>query len=246
MGHELLRRPLAWQALAGHLISGADVPLRRDARGSGTGHFTRQGGNEMNTTQKVVAAIAGVVVLLALCAGAAFVVTNQVNAHNLAVQRAAAAASHNRAVASAKASAQAKAIADANAKAAKAAKAAAQARRAARRAANRPAPAPVVVVPAAPAAPPEGSTQPGSQSGGLQATGIGTQGEEVYSNSATSTAFAMQVESDYWNAPGMTFTSYSSVTGQSYFMTAVDDGTTVTVTNDVGCVIQFGHGDLGR
>ena len=193
----------------------------------------------MSTTQKIVASVAAVVVLLGLCAGTAFVVTSHVNAHNLAVQRQEAAANRHRAEARAKASAQAKAIADARAKAARAA---AQARRAAvqaRRAANRPAPAPVVIVPPAPAAP------AGIQSG-LQATGIGSQNEEVYSNSVTSTAFAMNVESDYWNAPGMTFWSYSPVTGQSYFMTAVDDGTTVTVTNDVGCVIQFGHGNLGR
>ena len=195
----------------------------------------------MSTTQKIVAAVAAVVVLLGLCAGTAFVVTSHVNAHNLAVQRQEAAANRHRAEARAKASAQAKAIADARAKAARAARVAAQARRAAAQARRASAQAnrPVVVAPAAPAAVPEGSTQPGSQSGGLQATGIGTQGEEVYSNSVTSTPFAMQVESDYWNTPGMTFMSYSSVTGQSYYMTAVDDGTNVTVTNDSGCVIQF-------
>jgi hypothetical protein len=64
-------------------------------------------------------------------------------------------------------------------------------------------------------------------------------GEEVYSNSVTSTAFAMNVEADYWDAPGMTFTSYSPTTGQYYFMTATDNGSTVTVTNSEGCVIQF-------
>jgi hypothetical protein len=90
---------------------------------------------------KVAAVIIGVVVLLALSAGVTLLVTSHVNAHNLAVQRAAAAASHNRAVASAKAQVQNKAIAAANRKADNAV-------RAARRAANKPAPAPVVVQPA--------------------------------------------------------------------------------------------------
>jgi hypothetical protein len=80
---------------------------------------------------KVAAVIIGVVVLLALSAGVTLLVTSHVNAHNLAVQRAAAAASHNRAVASAKAQAQNKAIAAANRKADNAV-------RAARRAANKP------------------------------------------------------------------------------------------------------------
>jgi hypothetical protein len=90
---------------------------------------------------KVAAVIIGVVVLLALSTGVTLLVTSHVNAHNLAVQRAAAAASHNRAVASAKARAQNKAITAANRKADNAV-------RAARRAASKPAPAPVVVQPA--------------------------------------------------------------------------------------------------
>jgi hypothetical protein len=90
---------------------------------------------------KVAAVIIGVVVLLALTAGVTLLVASHVNAHNLAVQRAAATASHNRAVASAKAQAQNKAIAAANRKADNAV-------RAARRAASKPAPAPVVVQPA--------------------------------------------------------------------------------------------------
>jgi hypothetical protein len=101
---------------------------------------------------KVAAVIIGVVVLLALSAGVTLVVANHVNAHNLAVQRAAAAASHNRAVASARAEAQNKAIAAANRKADNAV-------RAAKRAASKPAPAPVVVQPAAPAAPAAGNSQ---------------------------------------------------------------------------------------
>ena len=89
-------------------------------------------------------------------------------------------------------------------------------------------PAPVIVQPAVPAVP-----------AGLTARGIGTDGEEVYANGATSTPFALNVESDYWNAPGMQFTSYSPVTGQDYSMSAVDSGGEVTVTNGLGCEIQF-------
>jgi len=194
-----------------------------------------EGGNRGGTMRivsahKILTAVIGALILLALCAGTAMAVTTATNSHNAAVQRAAAAAqAHRRAVrthdlvARRGAQRQAAALAQAERDA-----------RQARRAANRPIPAPVAVVPAAPAAPPEGSTQPGSQSYGLQATGIGTNGEEVYSNSVTSTAFAMNVESDYWNAPGMTFTSYSPVTGQDYYMTAVVSGGTVTVTNSNG------------
>ena len=94
---------------------------------------------------KVAAVIISVVVLLALSAGVTLLVTNHVNAHNLAAQRAAATASHNRAVASARARAQDRAIAAANRKAENAIKAA-------RRAASKPAPAPVVVQPAPAAA----------------------------------------------------------------------------------------------
>ena len=65
---------------------------------------------------KVAAAMIGVIVLLALSAGATLLVTNHINAHDLAVQRAAATASHNRTEASAKAQAQNKAIAAANRK----------------------------------------------------------------------------------------------------------------------------------
>lgn len=90
---------------------------------------------------KVAAVIIGVVLLLALSTGVTLLVTSHINAHNLAVQRAAATASHNRAVASAKAQAQNKAIAAANRKADNAV-------RAARRAASKPAPAPVVTQPA--------------------------------------------------------------------------------------------------
>ncbi len=104
---------------------------------------------------KVVAAIVGAVVLLALCAGVSLAVVNHANDHNRAVQRAAATASHNRAVARASASANAKAIAAANAKAASAEKAAKEAKKAAKAAANKPAPAPVVVQQPAPAVVPQ-------------------------------------------------------------------------------------------
>lgn len=180
------------------------------------------------SAHKVLAVIIGAVVLVALCAGTAMAVTTATNSHNAAVQRAAATASHKRAVAKASAAAQARAIAIANAKAARAERAARQAQRAARRAANRP--APVVVTPAA-AAP-----------SGLTPVGIGTNGEEVYAGSNTSAAFALNVESDYWNAPGMQFTSYSPTTGQDYFMSAIDNGSTVTVTSSTGALVEFSDG----
>ncbi len=60
---------------------------------------------------KVAAVIIGVVVLLALSAGVTLLVTSHINARNQAAQRAAATASHNQAVASARAQAQNKAIA---------------------------------------------------------------------------------------------------------------------------------------
>lgn len=89
---------------------------------------------------------------------------------------------------------------------------------------------PAPVQPAAPAVPP-----------GLTARGIGSNGEEVYANASTSTPFALNVESDYWNTPGMQFTSYSPVTGQDYSMSAVVSGGEVTVTNGLGSEIQFSN-----
>jgi hypothetical protein len=111
---------------------------------------------------KVVAAIAGAGVLLVLCAGVSFAVVTGTNDHNLAVQRAAATASHNRAVARASAAFNAKAIANANARASRAeaiAKAAGKAARDAKKAADKPAPgpAPVAVVPGQPSAVQSGS-----------------------------------------------------------------------------------------
>jgi membrane protein involved in colicin uptake len=104
---------------------------------------------------KVVAAIVGVVVLLALCAGVSFAVVTSTNNHNLAAQRAAATTSHRRAVASASAAANAKAIAAANAKAARAEADA----KAAKAAASRPTSAPVAAAPPAQQAPAEGVPQ---------------------------------------------------------------------------------------
>lgn len=188
---------------------------------------------------KVAAVIIGVVVLLALSAGVTLLVTNHTNAHNAAVVRThnllAHAQAHRRAVAAQ----QRREIDQANQRANQAEHQARQARHAARQAANRPvvvAPQPVVVQPAAPAVP----------SGGLTDCGTGTQDEAVFANAATSCPFALNVESDYWNAPGMTFTSYSPVTNQDYAMSATDDGTTVTVTGGTDSLVEFGHGDLGR
>jgi hypothetical protein len=183
-------------------------------------------GRTMNfRISKVAAAVIAAVVLLALCAGVTLLVANHINAHNLAVQQAAATASHNRAKAQARTDAMNKAIAAANHKADKAARAARQATRAASH--------PVVVVPATAAAAP---------AAGLTPAGIGTQGEEVYAGPNTSAAFALNVESDYWQAPGMQFTSYSPVTGQSYFMTATDSGNSVTVTGGNGALVEFSDG----
>ena len=113
----------------------------------------------ININKKIALIVAGVVILLALVAGTSLAVTTAQNSHNLAVQRAAAAALHkrtvianNKAAAAAKAKATAQAIARANARAAKAEKSAKKAARAAK-AANNPAPPAVVVVPAAPAVP---------------------------------------------------------------------------------------------
>jgi hypothetical protein len=80
---------------------------------------------------KVLVVAIGAVLLLALCAGVSSLVVNNASKHNLAVQRAAATASHNRAVARASAAANARAIAAANAKAARAEKDAKAARAAA-------------------------------------------------------------------------------------------------------------------
>lgn len=104
---------------------------------------------------KLVVAIFGVVVLLALCAGVSFFVVNNASNHNLAVQRAAATANHNRAVARASAAANAEAIAAANSKADRAEAAA----RAARAAASKAAPVPVAVAPSAGQAPAESAPQ---------------------------------------------------------------------------------------
>jgi hypothetical protein len=89
--------------------------------------------------------------LLALSVGATVLVLNNRNSHNLAVQRAAAMATHNRAVARASAAANAKAIAAANTRAAKAEAAARSAR------ATASDPAPVTATPSAPQAPAEGA-----------------------------------------------------------------------------------------
>lgn len=178
---------------------------------------------------KAVAAVVGAVVLLALCAGTALLVTNSANNHNLAVQRAAATASHNRAVASASAATQARAITAAQVQAARAEKAA----KAASKAANRPNPAPAPPVVAAPA--------------GLAPCGNGTQGEEVYAGADTSCPFALNVESDYaqggyWNESGTAqFYSYSPVTGQSYLMMSNSAGNPVVVTGGNGALVQFDY-----
>lgn len=105
---------------------------------------------------KVLAAVIGVVLLLALCAGVSLAVVDHANAHNAAVERAATAASHDRAVARASAAANAKAIAAANSRAAKAEAVA----RAERAAASHPASASAAAAPSPQQAPAEGAPQP--------------------------------------------------------------------------------------
>jgi hypothetical protein len=104
---------------------------------------------------KVLAVVIGAVLLLALCAGVSVLVVNNTNNHNLAVQREAATARRNHAVARASAAANARAIAAANSKAAKAEAAA----KAARAAASSPASASVAVTPPPQQAPAESAPQ---------------------------------------------------------------------------------------
>jgi hypothetical protein len=101
---------------------------------------------------KALAAVIGIVLLLALCVGGTALVVSNRDHHNLAVQRAAAVARHNRAVARASAVANAKAIAAADSRAAKA-------EAAARAAASKPARAPVTAIPSAQQSPAEGAPQ---------------------------------------------------------------------------------------
>ncbi len=185
------------------------------------------------SAHKAWAAILSALVVVALCAGTAMAVTNHVNSTNAAAQRAAAAQQARRRAAAHKQQHMEWLIQQARHEAQQARREAQQARR---EAANRPSSPPVVVVP--PAAPVQVAPS------GLTDCGSGTQGEEVYAGSDTSCAFALNVESDYWATPGMddTFTSYSPVTGQDYFMTAVDNGTTVTATNSTGALVEFSDG----
>jgi hypothetical protein len=133
---------------------------------------------------KVAAVIIGVAVLLALGAGATLLVTNHINAHNLAVQRAVATAGHNRAMARASAAANAKAIAAANAKAAKAEAVA----KAARAAAKSPAPASAAVTSPPQQAPAEAAPQ---QQPPANAAAVVTQYYQDLSNGDYADAWAL-------------------------------------------------------
>ncbi len=105
------------------------------------------------------------------------------------------------------------------------------------RQARQPASAPVVVQPAP-------VVEPAAAPAGLAACGTGSQGEEVYADSSTtSCAFALNVESDYWQTSAMQFTSYSPATGQSYVMSATDNGTSVTATGGSGALVEFSDGN---
>lgn len=191
-----------------------------------------------SSRNKVIVAIVGVIVLLALVAGTSLLVVSNANNHNLAVQRAAATALHNREVASAvKAKAaklakdQAAAIASANAKAAKAERAANAAGKAALAAANEP---PVVVQVPGPASP-----------AGLTGCGTGVNGEEVYAGADTSCPFALNVEAAYaqsgaWYQTGTSqFYVSSPVTGEAYLMTSSSVGDPVVVTGGNNALVEF-------
>ena len=196
----------------------------------------------ININKKIALIVAGVVILLALVAGTSLAVTTAQNDHNLAVQRAAAAALHkrtvianNKAAAAAKAKATAQAIARANHRAKKAEKAA----KAAKRAANKPTPPAVVVVPAAPAAPAAPAPD------GLSFAGTGENGEAVYANPYAGSSFALAVEAayvegGYWFQSGTSqFNVYDSATGQTYLMTSSSVGNPVIVTGGDEALVQF-------
>ncbi len=100
-----------------------------------------------------------------------------------------------------------------------------------------PQPAPRIVQPTAPAVP-----------AGLTGCGTGSQGEEVYADSATtSCSFALNVEAAYaaggfWNQSGTSqFTAYSPVTGQTYLMTSSSVGDPIVVTGGNGALVEFNY-----
>jgi hypothetical protein len=98
-----------------------------------------------------------------------------------------------------------------------------------------PAPAP------APAPAPPAAVTPS----GLRDVGTGVNGEEVYANSNTSDAFALNVESayvegGYWYQSGASsFTVYSPVTGESYSMYSASAGDPVIVTGGNNALVEF-------
>ena len=96
---------------------------------------------------------------------------------------------------------------------------------------------PAPVQPAVPAVP-----------AGLTACGTGSQGEEVFADSSTtSCAFALNVESDYnqsgaWYQTGTsTFYSFSPVTEQSYLMSSSSVGDPIVVTGGNGTLVEFSY-----
>jgi hypothetical protein len=80
---------------------------------------------------------------------------------------------------------------------------------------------------------------------GLRDVGTGVNGEEVYANSVTSDAFAMNVEAayvngGYWYQSGSSsFTVYSPVTGEAYTMYSSSVGDPVVVTGGNNALVEF-------
>ena len=80
---------------------------------------------------------------------------------------------------------------------------------------------------------------------GFRAVGTGADGEEVYANSNTSDAFALNVESayvsgGYWYQAGTSqFYAYSPVTGETYLMTSSSVGDPVVVTGGNDAAVEF-------
>jgi hypothetical protein len=96
---------------------------------------------------------------------------------------------------------------------------------------------PPPATPAAPAAP--------AAPAGLRDVGTGVDGEQVYANSVTSDAFAMNVEAayvngGYWYDEGTsTFEATSPVTGLTYTMTSSSVSDPVIVTGGNNALVEF-------
>jgi outer membrane biosynthesis protein TonB len=100
-----------------------------------------------------------------------------------------------------------------------------------------------VIINNPPAAAPAPAQQaaPPADNAAMTACGTGTQGEEVYAGADTSCPFALNVESDYWAAPGLQFEAYSPVTNQTYLMNASPGVNSISVTGGNGALVTFAN-----